>query len=349
MFIKCQPSLGEIAMRASRTPGLIDKLYAFFGELAATFWHDLTSAFSPGEWRKTIDALRQAKLRTMSANLMPLIPQLVVFYLVLSPKVAMPLYNKLLFYPMKEGEYGLKAVNGVAKEDCLFPSANGRKLHAWYFPVPQSRGTVLISHGNGGNLTWRVPLFEMFIRNRVSVFAYDYQGYGLSEGSPTVDNICDDGVAAYDYLVEKKKIAPSKLILYGESLGGAVASYTAARKPTGGLILQSTFSSLPHVAGQKFIHLKLYPRFLFPSNTLDNVAVLKNFHPPLMIVHGMKDRIIPESEAELLFQGACEPKKIVRIEGASHNDLLSTFAPQLEGAIAEFADSTLSEHTSAKH
>jgi fermentation-respiration switch protein FrsA (DUF1100 family) len=336
-------------MRVSRAPGLIDKLYGFFCELAATFWHDLTSAFSPCEWRKSIEALRQAKSRKMSANLMPLIPQLVVFYLVLSPRVAMPLYNKLLFYPMKQGEYDLKAVAGVAKEDCFFPSVNGRKLHAWYFPVPQARATVLISHGNGGNLTWRVPLFEMLIRSNVSVFAYDYQGYGLSEGSPTVDNICDDGIAAYDYLVEKKKLAPAKLILYGESLGGAVACYTAARRPTGGLILQSTFSSLPHIAGQKFIHLKLYPRFFFPANTLDNVAVLKKFHPPLMLVHGMKDRIIPESEAELLFQGACEPKKIVRIAEASHNDLLSTFAPQLEDAIGEFVDSTLAEHSSAKH
>lgn len=282
-------------------------------------------------------------------NLMPLIPQMVVFYLVLSPKVAMPVYNKLLFYPMKIGECYLKSVAGVPREGCYFPSVNGKKLHAWYFPVPNARGVVLISHGNGGNLTWRVPLFEMFIRSNVSVFIYDYQGYGNSEGSPTVENICDDGMAAYDFLVQKKNVDPSKLFLYGESLGGGVACYVAARKPSAGMILQSTFSSLPHIAAQKFLHLKLYPRFFFPSNALDNLAVLKNPHPPLLIVHGKSDRIIPESEAELLFQGACEPKKIVRIAGGSHNNLLSTYASDLNCAISEFTATVLPRNGAGNH
>ncbi|PWT98956.1 MAG: alpha/beta hydrolase [Candidatus Melainabacteria bacterium] len=333
-------------MRAGHTPEIIDKLFGFSCELATTFWHDLTSAFSPRQWKECTEVLSRTNTRKMFINLMPLIPQLVVFYLVLSPKVAMPLYNKLMFFPMKEGEYDVKTVAGVSKEDCFFSSANGRKLHGWYFAVPQARGTVLISHGNGGNLTWRVPLFEMFIRSKVSVFIYDYQGYGYSEGSPTVDNICEDGIAAYDFLVQKKNVPPSEVILYGESLGGAVACYTAARKQSAGLILQSTFSSLPHIAGQKLLHLKLYPQFFYPQNTLDNVAVLKSPHPPLLIVHGLKDRIIPEGEAELLFQGACEPKKIVRIAEASHNDLLSTYAPNLNQALSEFVESVLSKSAS---
>src|SRR6516162_4523452 len=163
-------------MWSGPTPENKSKVNTFFCELITTFWHDLTGAFSPREWKECTRALHQSTPRKMFANLMPVIPQLVVFYLVLAPRIAMPFYNLLLFYPAKGGEYELTSIGGVSKEDCFFPSVNGRKLHGWYFSVPNARGTVIISHGNANNITLRVPLIEMFIHSKVSVFIYDYQG-----------------------------------------------------------------------------------------------------------------------------------------------------------------------------
>jgi len=313
----------------------------FVRELAATFWEDLTCAFSFRNWTETTTKLTKLTKKQMLQNSLWILPQLALFYGLLSPVVAMPLYNKMLFFPAKELAYDFHNLHDVPKEDVFFPSTNKANLHAWYFQVPDSRGTAIISHGNAGNISYRVHLIDLLMRNKLSVLAYDYQGYGKSEGSPSIENVCADGLAAYDYLTNVRKVDPQKVIVYGESLGGGVTSYIATHRKVGAIILQSTFSSIPHVAKEKMLLMKFYPRFLFPKNCLDSASWLSAQHAPLLIVHGKNDTIIPFSEAEVLFKEAAEPKQLAPLESANHNDVYVEYKEDLDKVLAKFINSVL--------
>jgi len=207
--------------------------------------------------------------------------------------------------------------------------------NAWYFTVPHAEATALISHGNGGNISHRLQIMAMFLLKRINVLAYDYQGYGRSEGTPSIPGILNDGRAAYDYLVTKQQVNPAKIILFGESLGGAVAARLGKEKESAALILQSSFSSLSHVAGQKLMFLRLYPDFCYPDS-LDTAAILKNYKKPLLIVHGAVDQVVPASESEILYATATGPKTIVRLPHANHNDIYETDYAQYDQAVTTF-------------
>lgn len=307
-------------------------------ELGASFWDDLTGAFSLRNWQDCLAKLSITSRKQLIENLLGILPQVAIFYLVLAPVVAMPLYNKMLFFPLKQHAIDFAELAGIAKVNVQIVGENSRKLSAWYFPVDGARGAVIISHGNGGNISHRGPLIELLLRQKMSVLAYDYQGYGESEGEPSIDNICRDGLAAYDYLVTQKGVKPEKIVLYGESLGGGVAAHVASKRQVGAVILQSTFASLPHVARQKMLLMRLYPDFLFPKNKLDTAGIMAEPHAPLLIVHGKADSIIPFTESELLYKKAVEPKQLVAIESANHNDMYDTYVGSLEQAVAAFLD-----------
>lgn len=316
------------------------KAVHFFTELMITFFEDLTCAFSPKNWVESFKSIAALTRKQWMINTVLIIPQIAGFYIVLSPAVASPLYNKLLFFPTRTLAVDMESLAGAKKETVEIPSTNNSKLSAWYFPVTDARGTVIISHGNGGNISHRVPLIGMLIRNNLSVLAYDYQGYGQSTGEPSIKNICQDGLAAYDYLVTTRDINPSKVIVYGESLGGAVTSYIANHRKVGAIILQSTFSSLPHIARARIPLMKLYPSSLFPDK-LDNTQMLAKDHAPVLIVHGKQDKLIPIEEAELLNSKLADPKTFVAIEGAGHNDVYCEFQSDLNRAVSSFLEKVL--------
>ncbi|HEY9788647.1 MAG TPA: alpha/beta hydrolase [Candidatus Obscuribacterales bacterium] len=306
----------------------ISKVRSWTTEMIATFYRDLTDAFSLKQWKAAFGSVSNLNLKQAVRNLLCIAPQILIFYIVLCPKVSLPLWNIFLFHPLKLESVAVSSVAGIPKKDVTFPAANGERLHAWYFAVPNSGKTVLLTHGNGGNISHRLPLIEILLRSGVSVFAFDYQGYGRSSGSPSLENFCSDGLAAYDYIA--KHACPSRsnsgqstsqIILYGESLGGGVACYIASRRPCAAIILQSTFSSLPHLAKEKILWLRLYPDALFPAISFDNAAVLSKRHAPTLIVHGAEDHIIPCSESQALFAKAIQPKQLCIMPSVGHNDI----------------------------
>ena len=275
--------------------------------------------------------------KTLIRNSVTVLLEIAFLYVLLAPVVATPLYNSLLFFPTKATGYDVGNIPGIEREDVFFPSTNGKRLHGWYFTVPDAKGTVLISHGNGGNISHRLQIVSMLVRNHFNVLAYDYQGYGRSEGSPSISGILEDGRAAYDYLVITRHVKPETMVLFGESLGGAVAARLAKERTSAGLILQSSFSSLCHVASSKIMFLKLYPGFLYPD-TLDTAAVVKNYRQPLLIAHGSVDQIVAPAEAELVYAASTGPKTIVRLPHANHNDIFDTDFDQYDGAVKMFLD-----------
>lgn len=244
-------------------------------------------------------------------------------YALLSPLVAQPIYNNMLFYPnyparYEEARYQLKALQGIAKEDVYIPLPDNSKIHAWFFRYPGSRQVLLVSHGNASNMTYRMFLAEDFLKLGCSVLLYDYEGYGLSGGAPSVANISRDGVAAFDYLHTKLGYANKDIILYGESLGCSVSGEIAKYRPCGGIILQSGFSALKAIAAERFSIFYAYPDALFPKPALDNITIFRGEHAPLLVLHGQHDDVVPFGHGRHVFEAASEPKSFVALPHSGH-------------------------------
>lgn len=265
-------------------------------------------------------------------------------FLLVSQAMAGSPYDKLLFFPTKDFYEDPQSILEVKKSDLYIPYEKGKKLHCWYFEKRESELLVIVSHGNAGNISYRGPLIELLLQQGLSVCAYDYRGYGKSDGKPTINGVCEDGLAVFDYLVEKKNIDPEKIIVYGESLGGGISCYIASKRKCGFIILQSTFSSLPSVAKKVMPVFYVVPGILLPKNKMDNISVLEKKHPPLLIVHGTDDEVIPFSEALKLNKKVIEPKQFVPIKSAGHNNIYPTYSKELGSIISEFLKQYMSEN-----
>lgn len=225
----------------------------------------------------------------------------------------------MLFFPAKypNGDWSPK---GLRFEDVFFVADDKTQLHGWYCPCDEPRAFILFAHGNAGHVASRAPwLRYLQSKARVSVFIFDYRGYGRSEGIPTVEGALRDTRAARAKLREIASIEDSEMFLMGESLGGAMLVQLAAESAPRGLILQSTFSSLKDLAD---VH---YPRlsWLVPPNKLKSVELIGRYRGPLLQSHGDRDRTIPFACGEKLFQAANQPKTLVTISGADHNNWLT--------------------------
>ncbi|MBX9686552.1 MAG: alpha/beta hydrolase, partial [Candidatus Obscuribacterales bacterium] len=231
---------------------------------------------------------------------------LAAVYIGFAPRVAKGLYTSMLFHPYQfpEGDYNIKEIAGLEFEDVYFKASDGTLLHGWYFHQSGSKYTVLMSHGNTGNIAGRPRLLESILKAGVSMFAYDYRGFGRSQGAPSVEGVIDDACAAFDFLVEKRGCSPENIVVYGESLGAAVTCQLTLKRRSRGMILQSGFASITKISKHHIPLMHLYPAVLFPQPLLDSVAVLRKGHPPLLIVHGHKDSVVPFSHGEELFASA---------------------------------------------
>jgi fermentation-respiration switch protein FrsA (DUF1100 family) len=240
----------------------------------------------------------------------------------------------LLFFPTKypTGNWEPK---GLTFQDVFFASQDGTQLHGWYCPCAKPRGALLIAHGNAGHVAARAPWLN-YLQNqaRLTVFMFDYRGYGRSEGTPTAEGAIQDATAARAQLRKLAKVEDSHMLLMGESLGGAIVTQLAVDSAPRGLILQSTFSSLRDVADVHFPKLS----WLVPRNKLDSATIIGRYRGPLLQSHGSLDRTIPLSSGEKLFRAANEPKTWVIIEGADHNNWLNdAYLKQLDEFIASVA------------
>ena len=250
-----------------------------------------------------------------------------IFLLSLGSPYNRKLVNFLLFHPSHDMHIDsellakYKSKYGVEALQVNFPSKNGKKIHAWYMKVPEAKTTYLISHGNAGNLTYRYPLVSALLSTGGSVFIYDYQGYGLSEGESDETSIIDDGISAYDFMVSKLKIPKDQIIAYGESLGCAVTTKIVEKRPLKAVILQSPFATLIGAAKDKIHWTKVYPDWMFSQKHLDNVTAYKKKHPPLLLIHGASDWILSPNYSRQIYKEAVEPKDMLILPELGHNNL----------------------------
>jgi fermentation-respiration switch protein FrsA (DUF1100 family) len=229
---------------------------------------------------------------------------------------------------------------GLDFEGVYFETEDGVKLSAWFIPSDNARGAVLFCHGNAGNISHRLESIEIFNQLGLSVFIFDYRGYGQSEGSPTEQGTYQDAEAAWQYLIEKRQVDPSRIIVFGRSLGGAVASWLAQSHQPGALILESTFISIPDIAATVYPYLPV--RFLsrFQYNTAE---YLGRIDCPVLIVHSRDDEIMPFSHGRQLFEIAREPKELLEIYG-THNEGFITSGKNYEQGLNAF----ISKHIEPK-
>lgn len=225
----------------------------------------------------------------------------------------------LLFFPSKypAGDWN---PSGLKYEDIWFKSDDGTQLHGWYCPSEKPRATILMAHGNGGHLASRAAWLKYLqSKLQVSTFLFDYRGYGRSEGTPTVEGAINDAKAARKKLRQLANVKDSEMLLMGESLGGAIVVQLAAESAPRGLILQSTFSSLRDIADHHYSKLS----WLVPKNKLDSLKAISSVRAPVLLSHGTADSTIPLALGEKLFAAANEPKTLVLVQGAGHNNWLT--------------------------
>ena len=251
-----------------------------------------------------------------------LIPVLII--IALAPVVGQPLYNKLLFHPMKYplGRYEeSQEAFGVVPTDVYFRSESGAKLHGFMYKLPKSQKIFLINHGNGGNISHRANIADVLLRSGCSVFDYDYAGYGRSEGQPSIEEICQDAHVAYKYLIEQN-YKPNQIILFGESIGTLVTGELSRSQASAGIVLESPLYSLQRRGCAILPFLKIYPDWAWTVRGIyfDNATALQKEHPPVLLISGTKDRLTPIEQADELFAVTSEPKTYIRIEGAGHGD-----------------------------
>ena len=202
-------------------------------------------------------------------------------------------------------------------EECYFES-DSTKLHGVLSYKFENRPVVLFSHGNAGNLTHRVSVMNMLEHLELNFFIYDYRGFGLSQGQIYQEQeLYTDGLSAWKFLVEQKMIMPSNIIIWGRSLGAAIATKIAAKNPDArALILDCPFSDIQDVGSYHYPYL---PLKLLAKYTMSNLVSIKDITIPVVISHSPDDEIIPFSLGEKVFNEANQPKLFIKLEGG-HND-----------------------------
>ena len=271
---------------------------------------------------------------------------------------------KLLYRPIREVSL-TPADLSLEYEEIAFQSPDGVRLTGWYIPAqdrgqttegggqttedgrrriapssvlrrPSSEVTVLVCHGNGGNIAHLLGNLGLLSHLGLNCFAFDYRGYGNSNGRPTEAGMYLDAQAAYDWLTRAKGIPPGQIVLLGRSLGASVAAHLAGRVRVAGLVAESAFTSYLDMATRFYPYLpvRLFRRFLFRYDTL---AYIKDVRCPVMVFHSQDDELVPFVFATRLFEAANEPKQFVELLG-NHNDGFLLSGHVYKGAWREWLD-----------
>ena len=197
------------------------------------------------------------------------------------------------------------------------------KIHGWWIAsARQNAPTLLYFHGNGSNNGDLVEVAAIFHSLGVSVLLIDYRGYGKSSPIfPNETRVYQDAEATWQYLTKEREIERENIFVYGHSLGGAIAIDLASRHPDmGGVIVEGTFTSMRDMAGF-IVWLRIFPLDWLVTQHFDSISKINTLQTPLLILHGSADDIIPVAMSKELFAAAPEPKQLVIIPQANHNDL----------------------------
>jgi fermentation-respiration switch protein FrsA (DUF1100 family) len=242
--------------------------------------------------------------------------------------------NSLVYFPTTAKEHWIEP-SDLPHQDVALSLLDGTPIHAWWCQKNGAKGALIFCHGNGGNLSFRAEEYRL-LRDRlnVSVLAFDYPGYGKSGGKPSEKGCYESAEAAFDWLVGQG-VPAERVVLFGESLGGGVATELATRKPCRALVLYSTFTSVPDVGRIQYPFL---PTHLLMRNRFETERKLAGVNRPVFVSHGDADRLIPIEQARRLFEAAVGPKELLIDAGRVHElDLTPKFLKALDDFLSKNA------------
>lgn len=261
------------------------------------------------------------------SSLFTLLVTIVIGYLLLTGWVYMS-QDGMVYLPSSRLEATPEAI-GLEYEDVWLDAADGVAIHAWFVPAKaEGQRVVLFCHGNAGNISHRLDSLRIFHELGISVLIFDYRGYGQSHGRPSEKGAYLDAQAAWEHLVAVRNFKPGEIIVFGRSLGGAVASHLAAQNQASALILESTFTSLPDIGAKLYPYL---PVRLLAKHRYDNLEHLRSVSCPVLVVHSPGDEIIPFAHGKTLFAAAPEPKAFLEISGGHNHGFLITGDAYVDG------------------
>lgn len=238
-----------------------------------------------------------------------------------------------MFFPSKypQGRWD-RAAYDVEPEDRTFTSKDGVELHGWLFRAGARDAPLIVwFHGNGGNLTDRAPIAAELARRGVSVFVFDWRGYGKSAGTPSEGKLKLDAVAAYDFASTLAKA--DDIVLYGESLGGPYAAYVAKERKARCVVIENSFPSLAALGNALYRPL---PLGWFAPMALRTTAWLNEAGIPVLVLHGKRDEVIPFALGQQLYDGLRVPKAMFVSESGGHCEIPFIEGPRYYDAVVRF-------------
>jgi hypothetical protein len=243
------------------------------------------------------------------------------------------LVDRMIFYPEPGADLRPEQL-GIAGEDVRILTEDDVRIHAFFLPSPGATRAILFLHGNAGNASHRLPNAAALMRLGSHVLLLDYRGYGLSEGSPSEAGVYADARAALAHLVDEVGIPEPRTVVFGRSLGGAVAVDLVQDRDIAGLILESTFPSVAAMAGNLFGG----PFAWLARGRFDSEQKIARLRAPLLFFHGDRDEIVDFELGGRLYRAAPEPKEFQPIPGAGHNDTVEVGGRSYFERIRRFLD-----------
>lgn len=234
----------------------------------------------------------------------------------------------LVYHPSKSKS--LIEQTGMDYENVYLNTSDGEKIHGWFVKADNTKKILLFFHGNAADVNNRLPIIKQFINMGINVFIIDYHGYGQSSGKPNEKNLYLDSIAAYNYLIEKRNYKPKDIVVFGRSLGGAVAIDLASKVQVGKLLIESSFAKI-----SDFIPLPLKP-VIYLKSSFNSEKKIKNISIPKLFIHSKADTVVPYGMGVKLFKAAAEPKKLVTLEKWQHCDYITE--DKYEDAIKGFIE-----------
>ncbi len=247
--------------------------------------------------------------------------------------------DRMLYFPESEIWQTPKDI-GLEYEEVSLKTRDNLTISGWYIPAEDEKGVLFFCHGNAGNISHRLESISIFHNLGLSVLIFDYRGYGKSEGKPSEKGTYLDAEAAWDYLVNIKNKSPEKIILFGRSLGAAIAADIALKKSPAGLILESSFLSVTEM-GKKYypwVPVKLLSKFDY--STIDKI---QSISCPKLIIHSPDDEIVPFEHGKSLYEKALKPKEFLQIIGG-HNEGFLISGDLYSGGLKSFINKCLKEN-----
>jgi fermentation-respiration switch protein FrsA (DUF1100 family) len=272
------------------------------------------------------------------------------------------LQSHLIYFPARD-YYATPSDVGLEFEDLTLRTEDGLALGAWHIPHPAPKGSLIFCHGNAGNMSDRLHSIKLLHDMGLNVLIFDYRGFGRSEGRPSEQGTYDDVVAAWKYVVETQGVSPDRIVLFGRSLGGAVAIELADRIQSGAvqfqtghdrreassdtpqpggplgqvpraLVVESTFTNLEDIGR---LHYPLLPVRWLLTYRYDSITKVPRITCPKLFMHGTEDTLIPLKYGRKLFDAAADPKQFLETPGG-HNEAGFTYAPEFAGRLEAFLD-----------